>query len=373
MRIGIFVATAGRNAGGPETYEVGLLRALAKIDRDNEYIVYCFNEAAERAVGVHQENFKYHHLWMGNVRPISMMTSLPWEIKRAGLDYVHATFIPPPICPQEYIYTLLCFSPFQYPEHYPAAVRLRIRALCERGVQKSTLTICISQSIKDSTAELFKLPLERFMVTHLAASDIFKPWPHDEMQDVLRNRYGIRDPYILFSGRWEPRKNILGTIEAFARVKKENPSNLKLVLTGKRTWSAREADELIARHGIQSEVIDLGKSPLEELPALYGGAQALVFASFWEGFGFPIVEAMACGTPVITSNVSSMPEVAGDAALLVDPHSIDEIAAAIHNITNQPRLREELKVKGLARAQQFSWETTARQTLAAYQQMAAAN
>jgi glycosyltransferase involved in cell wall biosynthesis len=371
MRFGIFVSTAGRNAGGPETYEVSLLRALAKIDRKNEYRIFCFDAAAERALGVTQDNFSYQQLWLGDIRTVSMMTSLPWALKNAALDSVHSTFVPPPFCPQDYIYSLLCFSPFQHPEYYPPAVRMRVRALYRRGIQKSALTLCISQNIKDMTAERFQLPREKFVVTYLAPNDIFRPWPKEQVQDVLLNKYGIRDPYILFSGRWEPRKNILGTIEAFAHVKREHPSDLKLVLTGKKTWSSRDADKLIAKLGIQSDVIDLGKSPLHELPVLYCGARALVFASFWEGFGFPIVEAMACGTPVITSNVSSMPEVAGGAALLVDPHSREEIAAAIHKLTTEPQTREELRTKGLARAKAFSWETTARQTLAAYEQMAA--
>jgi glycosyltransferase involved in cell wall biosynthesis len=167
------------------------------------------------------------------------------------------------------------------------------------------------------------------------------------------------------------RKNILGTLEAFAQVKKESPSDLKLVLTGSKTWAAKEADELIAALGIQNDIIDLGKSPMEDLPVIYGGALGLVYASFWEGFGMPIVEAMACGTPVITSNLSSMPEIAGSAALLVDPYSVQDLAAAIHKITTDATLRARLTELGLQRANAFSWEKTAQQTLFAYKRMAA--
>jgi glycosyltransferase involved in cell wall biosynthesis len=371
MKIGIFVATAGRRAGGPEVYETALVRSLAKIDKDNEYHIYCFNKAAERSINVRQENFVYHQLWLGSNRPLSMLSSLPLQVQRAGLDTLHATFIPPPYAVQKYIYSLLCYSPFAHPEHYPLAIRLRIRALMSRGVKKSKLNLCISQNIVDTAAEYFKIPLERFSVIYLAANESFRPVPDEERKTLLRTNYGIRDPYILFSGRWEQRKNLLGTIEAFARVKKEFPSNLKLVLTGHKTWLAKKADAMIARLKIQDDVIDLGKSPFEELPALYSGALALVYPSFWEGFGLPIVEAMACGTPVITSNVSSMPEIAGSAALLVDPYSIEELAAAIHKVTTDSALRGRLSAEGLKQSKKFSWETTARETLAAYKKMAA--
>jgi glycosyltransferase involved in cell wall biosynthesis len=144
-------------------------------------------------------------------------------------------------------------------------------------------------------------------------------------------------------------------------------------MTGSRTWAAREADAIIAREKLRQEIIDVGKSPFEELPMLYSGADALIYPSLWEGFGMPIVEAMASGAPVITSNLSSMPEVAGGAALLVDPYSTTEIAEAMSRIVGDAGLRASLRDKGLERAKFFTWERTARRTLAAYRQMTAMN
>jgi len=372
MRIGILAAFAGRNAGGPETYEVELLRALAAVDQCNEYHVLCLSDKAPSAFGVRQQNVAYKVMWPP-FRPVSLLTSVPAAMIRRGLDLVHATFMPPPISPTRYIFTMVCDSMFQHPEFYPAAIRWRLQGLTRLALRRAALTICISQSIRDNIRERFKVPEERLAVVHLGASPKFRPIPRPENLEFLDRTYGIRFPYFLFSGRWEPRKNLLRILQAFAQFKGRFPSEVKLVLTGLRTWWAPQADALISRLGIEGEVVDLGKSPVDELPFLYSGALALVFPSLWEGFGLPVVEAMACGTPVITSNVSSMPEVAGRAALLVDPYSISEITEAMCRIASDSSKRQELAAEGLKRATTFTWDRTARQTLDAYERIGAPN
>jgi glycosyltransferase involved in cell wall biosynthesis len=370
MRISIFVASAGRASGGPEVYETGLLRGLAAIDKENEYHLLCLSPGARSSIGIDQENFHYHNLWP-QIRPVSMLTSLPLQLMRRKSDVVHASFMPPPIKLQEYVFTLICYSMFQHPEFYPPAIRLRLCALMRWGVRTARLMLCISENVRDMFAEKFKLPLHRLVVTHLGVSPIFRPQPEKENRQSLKEIYGVDAPYFLFSGRWERRKNILGALKAFALFKKETGAPHKLVTTGSRTWAAREADAIIAREGLQREIIDVGKSPFKELPILYSGAEALIYPSFWEGFGLPIVEAMASGAPVITSNRSSMPEVAGGAALIVDPYSTTEIAEAMFRIISNDSLRASLRDKGLERAKFFTWERTAQRTLDAYRQMAA--
>jgi glycosyltransferase involved in cell wall biosynthesis len=370
MKIGIFVAMAGRKAGGPETYECELVRSLASIDKVNEYHIFCFNRAAQESFHLSQENFKFHTMWPP-IRSVSMLTSLTFKLLKYKTDVLHATYVPPALAVRDYVYSLLCFSMFQHPEFYPPAVRWRIQKLTAHGIKKSRLTLCISQNIRDLTAEKFGVSADRLGVVYLGVSDIFRPLPEKEKRRLLRESYGINDPYILFSGRWEARKNITGTLEAFARFKRERKSETKLVLEGRRTWSAQQAQELIDRLGLQNDIIEIGRVKREEMPLLYGGAEALVYASLWEGFGLPIVEAMACGTPVITSNISSMPEVAGDAGLLVDPYSVKDLAAAMDAIISDGTVRESLRMKGLERAKIFTWKRTAQQTLAAYEQMVA--
>lgn len=367
-RIGLFMGSAGSNSGGPERYETELARSIAAIDKENRYEVFCLFKQGTAKIAVAQNNFNYHTLWP-SYRAISMITSLPVKLAAHPLDFVHATYIPPPVTPYDYVYTLVCSSVFERPDFYPLPIRLRLIALMGLAVRKAKLIICISQHIEDVVRERFALPPDRTVVVPLAANSSFRPIPEDECRRFVRERYGIDTPYFLFSGRWEHRKNIVRVLEAFHRFKREVKSELKLVLTGERTWAAKDAEETIRRNKMQDEIIDVGKSPVNELPELYAGARALIFPSLWEGFGLPILEAMSAGTPVITSNNTSMAEIGSDAALLVDPLSVDEIASAMQRIAADSTLHAELRARGLSRAKLFSWENTAKLTLNAYERL----
>lgn len=368
MKIGLFLGNAGRSSGGPEIYERELTRSMVAIAPENDYHLFCLDSRGPEVVGLKGNNIAYHPLWP-SIRVLAMSASLQWMVLRKRPDIVHATFMPPPWFPRSYALTLVCFSMFQHPEFYPLAIRARLQALTSIGVRTARLFLCVSENVRDLFVEKFKIERERTAVTWMGANPMFHPIVEEEKRPALAARYGIHDPYFLFSGRWERRKNIAGIIEAFAKFKQETRLPHKLVFTGSRTWAAAEAEAVILRHGIQNEVIDVGKTPLDELPLLYTGADALVYASLWEGFGMPIAEAMASGTPVITSNISSMPEVAGNAAILVDPYSTDEIADAMRRVAESSDLRAQLSQRGLARSRLFTWEQTARRTLSAYQQI----
>lgn len=368
MKIGLFLGSAGSRSGGPERYEVELVRALARLDQDNEYHLVCLMRSAPDLIGIDQANIAYHVLFPRS-RVVSMLTSLPLKLASLDPKVVHATYIPPLAHPS-YMFTLVCSSMFEHPEFYPPAIRARLVFLMKRAVRKARLILCISEHIRNVIQDRFAVPEERVAVAHLGVSPAFRPFDRGASEAFLRERYALEAPYFLFSGRWEPRKNILRIIKAFAAFKRETRLATKLVFTGERTWAAEEADRLIAQEGLTSEVRDLGKSPVEELPILYSGAEALVFPSLWEGFGLPIVEAMAAGTPVITSNNSSMAEIGGDAALLVDPLSAEDIAGAMHRIVTDAEACDDLRRRGLERAARFTWERTAQQTLSAYRQMA---
>jgi glycosyltransferase involved in cell wall biosynthesis len=372
MKFGIFLGNAGRNSGGPEIYESELVRSLARIDKQNQYEIFCLDRRAPSVVGVDQENFRYHVLWPA-VRPVSMTVSLALASSRYKTQSLHATFMPPVFSPQPLILTLVCFSMFARPEYYPLAIRLRVQALTRLGLRTARYFLCVSNNVRELFADKFKIAEKRLLLSYMAASDIFHPIPEEDVRAEVAERFLIKDPYFLFSGRWEHRKNIVGTIQAFALFKKRTRLPHKLVLTGSRTWAAEEAQRVIHESRMEREIIDLGKSPYATLPLLYGGAEALVYASFWEGFGMPLVESMACGTPVITSNISSMPEVAGAAGLYVDPHSVEEIAEAMRQIAEFPALRARLSAAALERAKRFTWEETARRTLQTYELLANEN
>lgn len=366
MRIQLFLGSAGSNSGGPERYEVELVRALAKLDQRSEFHIVSLFKRAPEVIGVAQDNVTYTAL-SPQVRTASMLTHLPWLTLKHRSDLWHATYVPPVFLHPTYIFTLVCSSMFEHPEYYPPAIRMRLSFLMGLALRKSGLIVCISEHIRDFIKDKFRIADDRLAVTHLGVNPSFRPLPAEECRSFLAERYGLSTPFLLFSGRWEPRKNLVRIVEAFARFKRESKTDFKLVLTGAKTWASREVDALIAKHRLADDVLDLGKSPVDELPMLYAGATALVFPSLWEGFGLPIVEAMAAGTPVITSNNSSMKEIARDAAILVDPLSTDEIAEAMANITRDEQVRNQLRSKGLVRAQDFTWERTARQTLDIYE------
>lgn len=356
---------AGRRAAGPETYEVNLVRSIAAADRKNEYHVFCLSREAAESFDLQQDNIHYHVLWP-KFRWASIPISLPIELHANQIDLFHATFIPPPVSPIGYVLTLHDLTTFQNPEFYHPLIRWRLNRAISRGLKKARRIVCVSGCVRDMVSEAFGISSNRLAVVHHGVSDEFRPIPLDEARDVLLQEYGINGRYLLFVGQMKARKNIIRILEAFAQFHHETRSEINLALVGRRGHTADGIDEALARLQIKKNVIELGHVKTSHLPALYSAAEMLVFPSLFEGFGFPVIEAMACNTPVITSNVSALPEVAGDGALLVDPLSVQDIAGAIYGLYSDARLRQSLREKGLARAKHFSWARAAQETIAAY-------
>lgn len=369
MKVGILVAFAGRGSGGPEVFEREFCRAVSAMAPQNEYHLFCLDRGATSIIDLPEDRVVYHRL-QPSVRAVAMLTSLPLAISKIGAPVFHAPVIPPPFCPTNTVMAMPCSSLLLHPQFYPPLIRLRLRFLLHRAAAVSRKIICPSEHVRDVVRDKLKIPLNKLPVIPPGVSSLFAPVRQEESRHRLEARYGIRDPYFLFSGRWERRKNLIRILEAFAIFKKNTKTKHRLVLTGSQSWGSEEIPQAIERLKISGVVTDLGKTPLDELPSLYAGSEALVYASLWEGFGMPIIEAMACGTPVITSNVAAMPETAGGAALLVDPNSAEDIAGAMYRVATDAQLRDSLRTLGLERGRQFSWERTARETLKIYQEVA---
>ena len=367
MKAGVLITFAGRKCGGPEVYERELIRALTAIPSRYEFHLYCLDRRAKAVIGVAQDRVIYHQLSPA-MRTVSMTATLPRVLARTRPDVFHAPIVPPPFCPKNTIMAMACSSLIRHPEFYPPLIRLRLRFLLHREARKAPKIICPSRHVRDVVQQHFHLPDDRMKVVYPGASRIFRVLGESEKQAYLK-KIGVKSPFFLFSGRWENRKNVVRTLEAFALFRRTYRTAHKFVFTGGHSWNAAEAKAIIVRLGLEDSVIDIGKSEFDELPLLYGAADALVYASLWEGFGMPIVEAMACGTPVITSNVSAMPETAGGNALLVDPQCTEEIADAMHRISTDTILRERLRSQGPRHAQQFTWEQAARDTLQVYEEV----
>lgn len=365
VRIGLLIGFAGRRCGGPEVYEREIVRALCETETDHEYHLYCLDRRAQGVIGVPPGQVVYHQL-EPSVRIVSMAASLPRVISRTRPDIFHATVMPPPFCPSGTIMQMPCSSLMLHPEFYPPFIRLRLRFLFHRAVKKSAKVICVSEHVRQVTQERFRLPSDRLTVIHPGVSSSFRVISREVKRSHME-RHGIRNPFFLISGRWEKRKNLERTLEAFALFKRAYRTDHKLAISGGHSWHSKHARAVIHRLQLEDEIVDLGRTHLDELPHIYGSADAVVYASLWEGFGMPIVEAMACGTPVITSNVAAMPETAGGHALLVNPRSTEEIAAAMHRISTDSALRVRLQAGGLKHAQNFTWSKAAKQILQLYE------
>lgn len=371
LRIGVFVVDVGGNGAGLETYEVELIRALADQDRDNEYFIYCMSPEAVDAVGVKQSNIVYRVL-----RPtsswVSLPISLPVQLVKDGVDFFHATMVPPPIALKPYLMSVLCFSSWAHPEFFSKSVVRRLNLLLEIGIGKAKFLLCNSQNLLDDVRERFKIRSERLGVTHLGVSKEFTPQPEEQTRALLSEKYGLESGYILFIGKNQERKNALGTVRAFARYREATRSGAKLLLVGRAAEQSGPIYRAIRDEGLSDCVVREAYAPYSELPMLYSGARMFVFPSFWEGFGLPVIESMACGTPVITSRVTSLPEVAGDAAVLVDPSSVEEISAAMIRVETDDSFRTTLISRGFERKKAFTWEKCALETRKYYERMMSA-
>lgn len=253
-----------------------------------------------------------------------------------------------------------------YPEHF----RVRFRLQVADAVKNADRIITISQSAKKDIMDYFKADPEKIEVIYPGFDEsVYNAEKDVEADNRVLERHGIKSPYILFLGAFEPKKNIPRLIEAFEKVKKGGDVPHRLVLGGKRSWNDKEVFDKIAGSDVKNEIDYIGYVPYRDLPALMRNAAMFVFPSLNEGFGMPPLEAMACGAPVITSNVSSLPEVVGPAGILVDPDNVDEMADAIHKIAVDSNLREELGRKGLEQARLFSWRKSAENVLAVLAQI----
>jgi glycosyltransferase involved in cell wall biosynthesis len=219
---------------------------------------------------------------------------------------------------------------------------------------------------KQDIINFLGVPSEKITVIYEGRNPAYHPIDKAEAQTVCRNNWGLDNDFIFFISTIEPRKNIPTLLRAYRCLRDSYKRKEKLVLAGSKGWLFEEVDQTIHELGLENDVILIGRVQDADVNYLYNAANMLVFPSFYEGFGLPPLEAMACGTPVIVSKIKVMPEIVGDAALLVDPHDVEDLAIAMNRLLTDETLREELIVKGHKRADKFSWEKAARETLDVY-------
>ncbi len=304
---------------------------------------------------------------------IQQQWSVPRHLRRADAILYHSPYYLMPYQPG--VPTVLtCYDliPLIYPEYFTTLQRLIYRATHMLAIHTAQITLAISETTKADLIRYFRVDPEQVIVTPLAADPHLVPQPRERVAAV-RSKYGLPDHYILYLGSNKPHKNLVRLVQAWqvANLKSQIP-NLKLVIAGHWDNRCPEARQFVEEQGLQDQVVLAGPVNEADLPALYSGAELFAFPSLYEGFGLPVLEAMACGTPVVCSNTSSLPEVAGDAVIRVDPLDTEALAEAIGRALADQALRQDLRARGLAQAAQFSWERTACETLKVYQTLALA-
>lgn len=363
MKIGLFALETGRNVGGLEVYETNVIRSLVRLDKANRYVVFCLDPIVPEILDV--PNVEYC------VLPVNRFKGVAWDVPRAmrrhRIDLFHALFVPPPVTSIPYVFTMHGSEPLKRPDFYPLALGLRMRFLYGRALKHARLILCVSDFVRNYLATEQRISAERLRTVYPGCGPEFAQMIPENAGHIVESRFGLREPYLLCVGRIEPRKNPLILLKAYHRFRARVTDAPKLVLAGNKTWSASEVDRLIAQLQLKPHIVELGHIAHSDLPALYSAAHFSVFPSLWEGFGLPAIEAMASGSPLITSNSTSLPEVTGGAAILVDPSSETDLAEAMCQLHQDSRLRIKLRSQGLARARLFTWETTALQTVRCYE------
>jgi glycosyltransferase involved in cell wall biosynthesis len=389
MHIGIDasrVAVAART--GTEQYTYELLAALARRDWQNRYTLYC--NQPPTALPPLGPNFAlrripFPRLWT------HFRLSAELALRPPDSLFIPAHVLPlgAPLRPRtRTVVTIHDLGYLRFPEAHTPAQRLYLRLSTRWSAQAATRLIAISRATRDDLVRYTGVRPEKIAVVYHGLSPRFRPIEDGAALAAAQERYGIRPPYFLYVGTIQPRKNLVRLIEAFAqaieprtenqnkeqRTKNKGPrttdhgprtlDNTQLAIAGKRGWLTEAIERRAAELGVAERVRFAGYIADDDLPALLSGALGFVFPSLYEGFGMPLLEAMACGAPVLTSTTSALPEVAGDAALLVDPADTAAIAAGLARLASDTALRADLRARGLARAAQFTWERCAEETLA---------
>lgn len=367
LRIAIDAHAVGTGLAGNETYVASLVEALAEIDRTNRYTLYVTKqEAVERFQG-RWPNFEVRRT-LPHTPLVRVPVTLSAELRRRPVDVLHVQYTAPPAAPCPVVATIHDLS-F---EHIPATFKRRswvqLRLTVRRTARRAREVVTLSEFSRRDLIETYGLPPERVTVTPAAAPPRFRPASAEEIQRV-RQLYGITREYVLAVGSIQPRKNLARLFAAYASLRRARGGDKlpQLVVVGRRAWLYEETLRAAAEFGLGDELIFTGYVPEGDLPALYSGALCFAYPSYFEGFGLPPLEAMACGTPVVAADRTSLPEVVGDAGLLVNPFDAAEIAGAIGRLVGDADLRGSLRERGLARAARFDWRETARRTLEIYQ------
>lgn len=365
---------------GVGTYIRNVVRAIGRQDRQTRYFLIGSPEKVKE-MGPLPGNFHTIPLLEPDTTAKGYF-EFRTILKRLECDLVHIPhlFWLPRSLPCPYVMTV--HDVLEYMSRAPGGAGLRRSlhfALTRRVLRKAARIFAVSQFSKSEIEKLFRIPSGQIEVVYNAIDERFlRGHTNETERQLIAERYLVTYPFLLYAGRISPHKNLVRIIEAFSALrgeleKEQTFPNLKLIIIGDDLSSHPDLRRTVIRSGVQNDVRFLGFVPIEVLRIFYDAAKVFVFPSLYEGFGLPPLEAMAHGTPVVTSNVTSLPEVVGKAAVLVNPENVFEIMRAIHRVLIDEALREKLKERGYEQSQRFSWEESARRILAVYEEVGGGN
>lgn len=346
-------------------YIQNLVENLAKIDGKNRYSITVNGGDGSEIPAV--ENLRvFKTRVIIPVYSIKEQVLLPMEMNRSGPDLLHyPSFNMPLVNSKPVVATIHDLIYYLNRDACPSlAAYLYARFMFKKAVKIARKIITVSEFTRSELVESLGVGPEKIAVIHNGVSGLYRPIAVEKQGAVL-SKYGIRGGYIFYAGNHQPRKNLVRLVQAFSLLKNKDH---QLVLTGKTDPRRADLYNAVNERGLEGRVLFIGAVPEEDLPGLYSGATVFAFPSLSEGFGLPPLEAMACGTPVVSSNATSLSEVVGDAGLTFDPEDAEAMAKAIERVLGSGALREELREKGLERVKKFSWRTAAEKTLKVYEE-----
>jgi len=366
MRFSVDAHAIGQHLTGNETYIRNLLHGFAALDHQADFVTYLSRQSAQNDL---PDRFLKHQV---SVNPfIRLGFDIPRRLRADRPNLLHVQYTAPIFCPTPIVVSVHDVSFLEHPEYFTPFRALQLRCTVRRTVKAAARVLTVTEFSKRSIQAAYGVSEEKITVLPNGVSGDFRPIAREVAQRFVKSSLRSEAPFILTVGDLQPRKNHLGLIRAFEQLIKTHPQlPHHLVVVGKETWHSPAILAAARKSSVSARIHFTGFVPDEELRQLYGACELFVYPSFYEGFGLPILEAMASARAVACSNTSGMPEVADSAALLFDPHSDQQMVLAMRDLLLNPELRMRMERLGTQRAALFSWERTAARTLDLYYQVA---
>jgi glycosyltransferase involved in cell wall biosynthesis len=369
IHVAIDAHMIGQRETGGERYMFDLIAGLIRVDAQNQYTLLATHPAALKRSLILPPNFDVQA-----VRPAANVPRVAWAMprtcRRVGAQVLHVSYTAPPVCTCPTVVTVHDIAYEFFPQFFSPRDRWLLSTTVPLSCRLAARVIAVSEWTKRDLVRRYAIPEEKIRVVYEAAADRFSPDVPAEDVMRVRRQYAQGRRYVLAVGNIQPRKNLGRLVEAFAALAAQGTAgeDVLLVIVGQSQWRGSEVFQQVEMQGLTERVRFPGYVPDEDLPALYCGAEVFVYPSVYEGFGLPPLEGMACGTPVVCSNTSALPEVVGEAAALFDPYDVDALAQVLRDLLSNEARRQNLVAAGLARAAQFSWERAGQETVEVYRE-----